>query len=232
MISNEVTGNLRRKSTAAPISTKIRLFRTRVVAAEGVIRNAYGAHRLFWRAFPDAAPGAVQPFTFAEQDGAQDGQKIFLMQSEHRPDFSLVLGVQAEVKVIHLEVNPGDFFYFRLRASPSKALHVTKDEIVPGTKSMLRGIRVGIQSRLGVQHWLDRQAGQAGFEARNLVFDINERAIKLHSVTSGKKHGFTAASAQFDGTLVVTDPEKFAQALFTGVGRGRSYGFSMLLVSK
>lgn len=208
---------------------KIKLYRTRVVAPAGIIRDAYGAHRLLWRAFPKHDEGSVQPFTYAEQTGG-GGPTVFLMQSAVRPDFSEVLGVQAEVKEIDLEVRPGDFFYFRLRAEPTKAL-LPVEKYREGDPKV-RGKRVPILGRQGVQEWFDRQAEHSGFKVQQLVFDIREDKVKIRSAASDKAHGFKVASAQFDGGLIVTDPLQFENALFKGVGRGRSYGFAMLLVSK
>lgn len=203
------------------------LYRTRVVAPVGVIKNAYGAHRLFWKAFPNCEPGTVQPFTFAEIPENQPGKKIFLMQSATRPDFSEVLGAQAETKELSLTLKPGDFFFFRLRATPTKVLAP-----VWSGENRSRGKRISATSQHEVQKWITKQAENFGFDVQQLVFDINADKIKMQSETGEKPHDFNTACAVFDGGLIVKDPVAFEQALFKGVGRGRSYGFGMLLISK
>jgi CRISPR system Cascade subunit CasE len=36
----------------------------------------------------------------------------------------------------------------------------------------------------------------------------------------------------FNGTLAVTDPERFRAALATGIGSGKAYGFGLLSVAR
>lgn len=205
----------------------IKLYRTRIIAPYKVIKDAYGAHRLFWRAFPAQVEGSVQPFTYAEQDSGDKKTKLFLMQSMERPDFSEVLGVQAETKEITLTVKPGDFFFFRLRANPT----YTK-EIRDAEGKRLRTVRAPIITSRGVEEWLDNKAAEGGFSTRDLQFSVDQEKVHLNSKVSQKDHEFKAATAVFNGSLVITDPEKFETALAKGVGRGRSYGYSMLLIGR
>jgi CRISPR-associated protein Cas6/Cse3/CasE subtype I-E len=212
------------------ITKTITLYRTRVVAPRGTIKNAYGAHRLFWLAFPNHKEGTVQPFTFSEQNSSERDQKVYLMQSQTPPDFSEVLGVQAETKKITIEVMTGDFLHFRLRGRPTKSSKPVGDGPI-----RTRGTRESISSRTGIEDWLGRQAEKSGFGVRQLVFDTSEEKIKLQSKTrerSGASETFNVTGSVFDGGMVVTNPDAFEAALFNGIGSGKSYGFGMLLVAR
>lgn len=78
--------------------------------------------------------------------------------------------------------------------------------------------------RLG---WLDIQGERHGFSVLS--------ATPHHSevVRFGRKGGSTVTLARttFDGTLRVTDAEKFRKGLFEGIGRGKAYGCGVLTVA-
>jgi CRISPR system Cascade subunit CasE len=59
------------------------------------------------------------------------------------------------------------------------------------------------------------------------MVDLNDnRSYAIHKL----KQQFSAA--RFDGTLRVTDPEKFARAVESGIGKARGYGFGLLSVAR
>jgi len=47
---------------------------------------------------------------------------------------------------------------------------------------------------------------------------------------NGEKSGFS--SVDFTGELQITDPEKFRQTLFQGMGRSKAFGCGLLMVRR
>ena len=73
--------------------------------------------------------------------------------------------------------------------------------------------------------WLERQGERHGFE----LLTVNCTADFAKVEKTGQK--FTVDQTDFAGALKVTDADKFALALETGVGgTGRAFGFGLLII--
>jgi CRISPR-associated protein Cas6/Cse3/CasE subtype I-E len=72
--------------------------------------------------------------------------------------------------------------------------------------------------------WLARRGGEHGFEVLQADVTVERRPFD--------KPGRTAwlDVSEFNGRLRVTDAEKFAAALDGGIGKGRAFGFGMLVL--
>jgi hypothetical protein len=80
-----------------------------------------------------------------------------------------------------------------------------------------------VQARLA---WLGRQATANGFE-------IIEAGVQVDAVTIERSKGrFWLDASTFTGRLRVTNREQFAAALARGIGKGKAFGFSTLIVSR
>ena len=72
--------------------------------------------------------------------------------------------------------------------------------------------------------WLHRQGEANGFE-------VIEAGVTVSSTNIERGKGrFWLDVSRFIGTLRVTDQVRFAEALRRGVGKGKAFGFSTLIV--
>jgi CRISPR system Cascade subunit CasE len=91
---------------------------------------------------------------------------------------------------------------------------------------------------LALEGWMINQGNRCGF-ALSIGDDglpnLQKSAYTWHglnqkTVKKGEKSGFS--SVDFAGELEITDPEKFRQTLFNGLGRAKAFGCGMLMVRK
>lgn len=124
-------------------------------------------------------------------------------------------------------LKPGQRFRYRLRANPC----VTRN-----------GKRLGLLRQEEQEAWLGRKGDQHGFALPQLTsFDLAESTqvrfdvrVSQEQMLGGKQHsgnGIRVYSVLYDGLLSVTNPDKFKDALQTGIGHGKVMGLGMLSVS-
>lgn len=124
-------------------------------------------------------------------------------------------------------LKPGQRFRYRLRANPC----VTRN-----------GKRLGLLRQEEQEAWLARKGEQHGFVLPQLTsFDLEESSqirfdvrVSQVQMLGGKQHsgnGIRVYSVLYDGLLSVTEPDKFKDALQTGIGHGKVTGLGMLSVA-
>lgn len=198
------------------------------------IVNQYEAHRTIWRGFPDAEDGGPGRVLFRLEHRGGSSSLAVLVQSRIQPDWQPMIRerllLNAEVKELTPEkiqtlTEPGRVLRFRLRANPTKRIvdrTRVRDDGKPHTA------RVGLFGEDKQQKWLQDKALQCGFcilECRVSASDDSKsrlpggRAVAIHK-------GVT-----FDGVLQVTDSEKFREALESGIGSAKGFGFGLLSVA-
>lgn len=119
------------------------------------------------------------------------------------------------------QLQPGQYLKFDLIASPSKKISVD------GQKNSRRRI---LREPAERQAWLERKAAQSGFS----ICQVMEQE-QIH--VSGKHHAEKGGTMYHDayhyqGVLQITDAEIFRNALQSGIGSGKAYGFGMMMVKK
>lgn len=120
----------------------------------------------------------------------------------------------------------GQRFRFRLRANPC---------VKRGGK------RLGLLRLEEQEKWVVRKGEQHGFSLPQLAsFDLSESSqgrvdirISQEQMLRGKQHagnGIRIYSVLYDGVLSVIEPDKFRDALQTGIGHGKVMGLGLLSV--
>lgn len=104
---------------------------------------------------------------------------------------------------------------FRLRCRPSKRVATKGDP--------RRGKRIALIEKDDLFAWLHRKAEESGFDVKDVAFD----RIYWYDSKDGKQEE-SLGGVQFDGILVVTDPEKLREAVANGIGPQKAYGFGLL----
>jgi len=129
-------------------------------------------------------------------------------------------------------------YAFDLRANPVKTI-VQRG---PNGETLLRsngkrkhGKRVPLVKPEELRAWIDRKADAGGFRiVKDKPLDIG-RLVENHFRKKGKKNRKEQSAyhggAQFRGTLEVTDPEKFVETYYSGIGSAKSFGFGLLLLA-
>ncbi len=202
------------------------------------LSDPYQLHSTLCRAFcePDRKCPEGEFLWRLEPETDSAGCPRILAQSGTLPDWSRI-GIQKwllrtdpavdlkdRLKLDSLKV--GQRFRFRLRANPC----VKRD-----------GKRLGLLRTEEQEKWIERKGKQHGFSLPQLpAFDHSESPqegidvrISHEQMLRGKQHagnGIRIYSVLYDGILMVNEPDKFRDALQTGVGHGKVMGLGLLSV--
>lgn len=202
------------------------------------LSDPYQLHSTLCRAFssPDKKCSEGEFLWRLEPETNANGCPRIIVQSRSIPDWTGI-GVQKWLagadSTIDLKsrlkldsMNSGKRFRFRLRANPC----VTRN-----------GKRLGLLSQEEQEVWLVRKGEQHGFSLPQLVaFDHSESSqeridvrVSQEQMLRGNQHsgnGIRIFSVLYDGILAVTEPDKFTDALQTGIGHGKVMGLGLLSV--
>lgn len=146
----------------------------------------------------------------------------------------------AEYSTFLQAVAEGRQYRFRLRANTVRSV---KDEGQVGGRGRVKSVG----SREQQEQWLAARAEPCGFRIPEDCMDmhasdgslISRRNLALTSrdtlrFTKGGGDAdkpVTLATAQFDGLLEVTDPDRLRRTLREGIGRGKAYGCGLLTLA-
>jgi CRISPR system Cascade subunit CasE len=223
--------------------------------------NPYELHRTLARAFGAGDEYSSARVLFRIEDDVRDKDGVVvLVQSLSKPDWAalrawndyLVPGPDgAKMRpLIIADINAGDRFRFRLRANPTK--RVPGDHTMDGNGKMKDGPLIGLLTDEAQLAWLIRRSECHGFRLvvqghtgegmpSFAVSQRNESEVRsagkdkrtlFPQMVTAEGHRATFASARFDGELKVTDPDAFRKAVYSGVGRGKAFGFGLLSVAR
>jgi CRISPR system Cascade subunit CasE len=211
-------------------------------------------HRTILSAFPEApagAHGARAEFgiLYRLEPSSRTGAPTVLVQSQGAPDWTrlpgdYLLGTEGSlanpaVKPVserYASLRAGMALTFRLCANPSRKI----DTRTGADGRRRNGRRVELRDEGARLAWLDRKAADGGFQVRSVrataaVPDVRSaRGPKLTGFRGARgRNGarLTFGSVLFEGTLTVTDADRFRQTLADGVGPGKAYGFGLLSVA-
>lgn len=183
-----------------------------------------------------------------------------LVQSATPPDWShLPPGYLREppsppkrVDGAYAAIQAGQTLIFRLRANPTKRL---SDRAQTPHPDAWRGKRVELRREADLLAWLARKGQTAGFvlltvRATPGVAEMpaapavpvapaapaempDVRIVGQADRMTGQRRGqrLSFGSVVFEGHLRVTDPDAFREALVTGIGSGKAFGFGLLSIA-
>lgn len=135
-----------------------------------------------------------------------------------------VLGEEPRVKPVDWPLRTGQVLAFRLRANPTKRLC----HGVNGKGEPCDNVRVPLYKEGEQRAWLARKAEAAGFVPVRVDVRRDPPLVDTVRGAVGESRRLTLASAQFDGLLAVTDPERLRAALEAGIGTAKGFGFGLL----
>ena len=185
---------------------------------ESELAHPYELHRTICRGFHDPPSARI----LFRSDADSPGVVHVIVQSLLAPDWSR-LGADPEYhkdtdepkKIALASLAEGVALKFRLRCRPSKRI-AAKDHPEHGK-------RKSITDRDEIFAWLHRKAEESGFQVRDVAFD----RVYWHDSKDGKQEK-PLGGVQFDGVLIVTDPDRLREALANGIGTQKAFGFGLL----
>ena len=191
----------------------------------------YNLHRLIWEAFPGCPQGTPQPFLFTICDTAKEEGIDCLVQSltqprweqvglNHTPTSQELMLIQGSYKKVAAPIAKDLKYSFRLHAAPIKNKFISVTQ---------RGRKLPIRDRGEIEKWLLRKAVQNGFTLERFEFSKGKVRTRTASATNGKY--YTIGVCRFDGTLRITDTQKFKTSLTAGIGAKKSFGLGMLMIA-
>lgn len=171
--------------------------------------DPYQMHRTLAKAFGNGLSEARPLFRV---DWPENGNPHVIVQSLTEPNWAALPEgyAHASSKNIDLELEKDLWLKFRLLARPSKRVKETSK-------------RVTVRGDDDLQEWLERKAGAAGFKVQS----VRTTEVRWRD-TKGGQRSRPIAAVQFDGVLVVTDPDKLREAVRNGIGPQKAYGFGLL----
>jgi CRISPR system Cascade subunit CasE len=200
--------------------------RDRTVQRE--IANVYELHRTLMAAFPDDLPSDERVLFRVETD-PRTGVPTLLVQSHTQPDWRYLetrgtyllpasqwppqIFTNPAVKSFTLDLAAGQTLAFRLRANVT----VKRD-----------GSRHGLYDEEDQRAWLTRKGERNGFQPLRVTVIQEDNQISWKPRGNDKRRKLTHFAVRFDGHLKITDPDKLWDAVQSGIGPAKSFGFGLL----
>ncbi len=185
-------------------------------AARNQFRDVYAWHQAIWRAFP-GEDGRPRKFLFRLDDRHERFRLLIL--SPRRPELP-DWGTWRTKEIV-----PGflehEVYLFQIRANPTIKRVVRAAD---GTRKR-NGRRTAITREEELSAWLERKAGQSGFE---VLEAIAGPPTKVHFIKD-RRQG-TLVSVDFQGRLRVVDRDLFQRAFMKGIGPAKAFGFGLLML--
>jgi CRISPR-associated protein Cas6/Cse3/CasE subtype I-E len=117
-----------------------------------------------------------------------------------------------------------------LLANPTKKLAAPRD--AEGKRRNAK--RVAISTREDLIAWLERKAGQHGFQVDTHSLQTLPRPRQVFvkkSTADAQRHAGLHTATEFIGILKITDPTAFLAATHSGIGSAKAFGFGLLCLS-
>lgn len=195
------------------------------------------AHRLLWTLFADG-PSRPRDFLWREVDGERIDRLAFLILSARPPEDRHGLFEIDPPKPWAPALRPGDRLCFSLRANPVVAARRegtrgTRHDVVmralyPVPAGERAGPRAAAIAREG-RSWLDAQGLRCGFRAEG-VPRIDGYLRRRIAREVGPPLCFS--TLDFDGALIVSEPDLFLAAVRRGFGKAKAWGCGLMLIRR
>lgn len=196
------------------------------VWSRGVL-DGQALHRDIMRLAPDnlgAEPRKAAGVLFrAEQTHA--GLRVLAQLADTPRTENLAPDLAHDVRHRSLEpllatIRPGTPLRYRIDANATKR-HGNRTPEKKGTLAPLHGV--------DAEDWWRRRAEEAGLKPLSVTSQampdiLGSRTRDRHNNGRATRHGVT----RFEGSAVVTDPERVRAAVAEGIGRARTYGCGLL----
>lgn len=190
----------------------------REMHAKSFCSNIYGIHSAIMSAFPNPNGNRVL-YRMEDTDTDRLQNVQILIQSILPPIWrhdKFPQGSSFESRNLEMVPRAGEMFRFRLRANPTMPKN---------------GKRICINGIEALHRWLHNKAAISGFKIAELTMK-DEGVVKVEKRVLGDSHDIVLRSVVFNGVLTVDNAEAMKQALRSGIGRAKGFGFGLLSLAK
>lgn len=215
-----------------------------------------GAHRAIWKVFSRGSEQA-RDFLFRQDVGGIAGAgrlRFFVLSSEPPGDGGGLWKV--ETKAFAPSLKAGDELHFSLRVSPTikrsgsrteggrgqgKRHDVVMDRLVQAREAG-EDVEVVEAIQQAGSHWLATRAVRSGFElsrerVTSEVEGLELPALRIdgyrqHQIPRRGGRAISFSTLDFDGRLVVQEPELFLQKIAAGFGPQKAFGCGLMLLRR
>lgn len=199
--------------------------------------GGYRLHQALWRLFGDA-PDAQRDFIYRNDDVR--GTPSLMMVSTRRPEDRDNLWL-IETKPYQPRLSSGQLLGFSIRFNPvvsrrdDQGRQHRHDLVMDRKHQMQRDREPTIDQQAVIsevaEQWLGSRGERAGFSIReSALLAEGYRQHELYKRRGSPPIRFSTIDCQ--GLLTVTDPERFTDALFKGIGPAKSFGCGMMMVRR
>lgn len=206
-----------------------------------MFESSYSIHQAVWSMFP---PDADRKRDFLYRYDLKNGQPVIYLLSPEAPE-SLHGMWHVESKVYEPKISAGDVLGFTVRVNPvitrwvedvKRGKQVQKrHDVVMDFKHRCQeeGILCSQQEAeysAGLKWFADR-GEKYGFSLIEPSFRVNEY-VRREFVKKGKKQKVVISTLDAEGMLTVTNPERFVEMLYSGIGPAKGFGCGLMLVRR
>jgi len=224
------------------------------------LRNIYHVHQRLSMAFLTPTQDGEDPrFLFRIDNSVEDDgpRGIILVQSDLAPDWDyafhnarILLAAEPQSRQYNPTFRAGEDLRFRIRVNLSKKSREHRKQESERTdvygRPKSQGKRVALTwekdrgPEVAVQEWFTSKAKRCGFSLCDFrmlhlgwVVGYRSKAKTQREESSDKNSGrqMRFRSALLEGTLAVTDAPVFAQAVASGIGSAKAFGFGLLSIA-
>ena len=189
----------------------------------GGVRDSYDWHQRLWHCFP-GEPRAEAGFSDPHRHAGGSVSAVALVSEQtHLPRLVPAGEFCHQGNCPLLSLSPA--LRLRLARNPVKCL-VQRTEL---GKRKRHGKRVPLIQPDELRAWIDRKGQAGGFQI------VADKPLEIGPVVKShfrkKEQAACHGGVQFRGVLEVTDPEKFTETYYAGVGSAKGFGFGLLLLA-
>ena len=199
------------------------------------IRDSYDWHQKIWEAFVDQ--GFQKRKFLARLDEKEEGYRLLIVSSvePQKPDWCPT--DRFKCKSIPDSFLEHKHYRFNLLANPTKKVIDPQKKKVFNSDGKPLGNknskRVPLVCREDLVQWIQRKGANGGFEVDPETLKTIPRRREYfskpgHAGQSG--HRGVHSAIEFQGTLHVTDTQKFHDTFYKGIGSAKAFGFGLLLL--
>jgi len=199
----------------------------------------------------DPKPDKVQREILAHVHAKRDDKAGFLFRVDPKPAGRAVVLVVSAIEPIwdyafhnarhflaappdskqyRVDTKCGQRMRFRLQANPTRKVHALPEGSARTTPLTKNGRRVPVPATDdALIGWLEQRADLAGFRLEGKP-EIQPGYVYVNK-TGKAGQGHRLRSVLYEGILEVTNADNFAQALASGIGPAKAFGFGLLSVA-
>ena len=205
-----------------------------------LLGDSYALHCFVYRAFPAKEDGGAGRVLYRADFNQRDASVNLIVQSDCMPNWSYASRIASRIdgpKEWTPSIASGSLLRFRLRATPTKRIALSRDDPQRGNR------REGLLQRDQQIKWLTDRAASHGFEIAAVEDEfqgcdddqrpqapLDLRVTPLGLMTGRKASGqlLSWTAAEYEGVLRVLDSALFEAAISNGIGPAKGFGFGLL----